>query len=135
MTREQALKTLGLAPGATAAQIEAAYRSRARQRTASLNGSGRLQPAREVLRGRGEVSTPGLHLTPTRPCVRPEGCQRQVDRAMEATAFTDEEIAAGEALFRRPWRFLLSAPRLEILPAAAGRRSPSPAAPTSASRA
>jgi GTP-binding protein len=38
----------------------------------------------------------------------------------EAAVFTDEEIAAGEALFRRPWRFLLSAPRLEILPAAAG---------------
>ena len=38
---------------------------------------------------------------------------------MEAAAFTDAEIAAGEALFRRPWAFLLSAPRLEILPAAA----------------
>src|SRR5262245_50667771 len=35
-------------------------------------------------------------------------------------AFTDEDIRAGEALFRRPWRFLLSAPRLEVLPAAAG---------------
>jgi GTP-binding protein len=34
-------------------------------------------------------------------------------------AFTDEEIRAGEALFRRPWRFLLSAPRLEVLPPAA----------------
>jgi GTP-binding protein len=39
---------------------------------------------------------------------------------MHAAPFTDEEIAAGEALFRRPWRFLLSAPRLEILPPAAG---------------
>jgi GTP-binding protein len=33
---------------------------------------------------------------------------------------TDEDIRAGEALFRRPWQFLLSAPRLEILPPAAG---------------
>jgi GTP-binding protein len=39
---------------------------------------------------------------------------------MDAAAFTDEEIAAGEALFRRPWRFLLSAPRLEVVPAASG---------------
>jgi GTP-binding protein len=39
---------------------------------------------------------------------------------MDAAAFTDEEISAGEALFRRPWRFLLSAPHLESLPAAAG---------------
>jgi GTP-binding protein len=39
---------------------------------------------------------------------------------MDGAAFTDEEMAAGEALFRRPWRFLLSAPRLEILPAVAG---------------
>jgi GTP-binding protein len=39
---------------------------------------------------------------------------------MEAAAFTDEEIQAGEALFRRPWRFLLSAPRLEVLPPAEG---------------
>jgi GTP-binding protein len=37
---------------------------------------------------------------------------------MDAATFTDEEIGAGEALFRRPWRFLLSAPRLEVLPAA-----------------
>jgi GTP-binding protein len=37
-----------------------------------------------------------------------------------AAAFTDDEIAAGEALFRRPWRFLLSAPRLEVLPEAVG---------------
>jgi GTP-binding protein len=37
-----------------------------------------------------------------------------------AAAFTDEEIAAGEALFRRTWRFLLSAPRLEVLPETAG---------------
>jgi GTP-binding protein len=39
---------------------------------------------------------------------------------METAAFTDEEIAAGEALFRRPWQFLLSAPRLDVLPPAAG---------------
>jgi hypothetical protein len=50
MTREQALKTLGLAPGATAAQIEAAYTARARQRS-GLNGSVRLNQARDVLRG------------------------------------------------------------------------------------
>jgi GTP-binding protein len=35
-------------------------------------------------------------------------------------SFTDEDIRAGEALFRRPWRFLLSAPRLEVLPPAGG---------------
>jgi GTP-binding protein len=39
---------------------------------------------------------------------------------VDAADFTDDDIAAGEALFRRPWEFLLSAPRLEILPAAAG---------------
>jgi GTP-binding protein len=39
---------------------------------------------------------------------------------MTAGAFTDEEIAAGEALFRRPWGFLRSAPALEHLPPAAG---------------
>ena len=38
----------------------------------------------------------------------------------DPVAFTDEEIAAGEALFRRPWQFLLSAPRLDVLPPAAG---------------
>ena len=53
MTREQALRMLGLAPGATAAQVEAAYRARARQRSGSLNGSERLSQAREVLRGEG----------------------------------------------------------------------------------
>jgi hypothetical protein len=50
MTREQALKTLGLAPGATSAQVEAAYKARARQ-NGSLNGSERLNQARDVLRG------------------------------------------------------------------------------------
>jgi hypothetical protein len=50
MTREQALKTLGLAPGATAAQVEAAYKARARQK-GGLNGSARLNQARDVLRG------------------------------------------------------------------------------------
>jgi GTP-binding protein len=32
--------------------------------------------------------------------------------------FTPDEIAAGEALFARPWQFLLSAPALDALPAA-----------------
>jgi len=50
MTREQALRTLGLEPGATASQIEAAYRARARQ-NGSLNGSEKLSRARDVLRG------------------------------------------------------------------------------------
>jgi GTP-binding protein len=39
---------------------------------------------------------------------------------VETAAFTDEETAAGEALFRRPWQFLLSAPRLDVLRPAAG---------------
>jgi GTP-binding protein len=39
---------------------------------------------------------------------------------METAAFTDEEIGAGEALFRRPWEFLRSAPRLDVLPPADG---------------
>jgi GTP-binding protein len=39
---------------------------------------------------------------------------------VDAADFTDDDIAAGEALFRRPWQFLLSAPRLDVLPAAAG---------------
>jgi GTP-binding protein len=39
---------------------------------------------------------------------------------VDAASFTDGELRAGEALFRRPWQFLLSAPRLETLPAAAG---------------
>ncbi|HEX5957458.1 MAG TPA: YidC/Oxa1 family membrane protein insertase, partial [Hyphomicrobiaceae bacterium] len=50
MTREQALKTLGLGPGATATQIEAAYRARARQKHGGLNGSEKLNRARDVLR-------------------------------------------------------------------------------------
>jgi YidC/Oxa1 family membrane protein insertase len=54
MTREQALRTLGLEAGATASQIEAAYRARARQH-GSLNGSEKLSRARDVLRG-GEGS-------------------------------------------------------------------------------
>ena len=40
--------------------------------------------------------------------------------SVETTAFTDEEIAAGEALFRRPWQFQRSVPTLEFLPTAAG---------------
>jgi GTP-binding protein len=39
---------------------------------------------------------------------------------VETTAFTDEEIGAGEVLFRRPWQFLRSVPRLDVLPPAAG---------------
>jgi GTP-binding protein len=39
---------------------------------------------------------------------------------MTDSAFTDEEIDAGEALFRRPWGFLRSVPALEHLPPAAG---------------
>jgi len=50
MTREQALRTLGLESGATVSEIEAAYKVRARQ-NGSLNGSERLSRAREVLRG------------------------------------------------------------------------------------
>jgi YidC/Oxa1 family membrane protein insertase len=53
MTREQALKTLGLGPAATPAQIEAAYKARARQKGGALNGSSRLNQARDVLRGEG----------------------------------------------------------------------------------
>jgi YidC/Oxa1 family membrane protein insertase len=49
MTREQALHTLGLEPGATPSQIEAAYRARARQ-NGSLNGSEKFSRARDVLR-------------------------------------------------------------------------------------
>jgi YidC/Oxa1 family membrane protein insertase len=52
MTREQALRTLGLQAGASASEIEAAYRARARQ-NGSLNGSERLSRARDVLRGGG----------------------------------------------------------------------------------
>jgi len=37
---------------------------------------------------------------------------------MTAGAVTDEEIAAGEVLFRRPWGFLRSVPSLEHLPQA-----------------
>jgi YidC/Oxa1 family membrane protein insertase len=50
MTREQALQTLGLQAGASASEIEAAYRARARQ-NGSLNGSEKLSRARDVLRG------------------------------------------------------------------------------------
>jgi YidC/Oxa1 family membrane protein insertase len=51
MTREQALKTLGLEADATLTEIDAAYRKHARQ-NGSLNGSGRLSQAHEVLRGK-----------------------------------------------------------------------------------
>jgi GTP-binding protein len=40
--------------------------------------------------------------------------------SVETAAFTDEEIGAGETLFRRPWLFLRSVPRLDVLPPAAG---------------
>jgi GTP-binding protein len=39
---------------------------------------------------------------------------------VDTATFTDEEIGAGEALFRRPWQFLRSVPRLDVLPPAAG---------------
>jgi YidC/Oxa1 family membrane protein insertase len=52
MTREQAFEALGLEPGATAAEIDAAYKARARQ-NGSLNGSEKLSRARELLRGGG----------------------------------------------------------------------------------
>jgi YidC/Oxa1 family membrane protein insertase len=51
MTREQALKTLGLEPGATASEIDDAYKRHARK-NGSLNGSEKLSQAREVLRGK-----------------------------------------------------------------------------------
>jgi GTP-binding protein len=37
---------------------------------------------------------------------------------MTGTSFTPDELAAGEALFRRPWHFLKSVPDLADLPAA-----------------
>ena len=52
MSREQAFRTLGLQPGASASEIEDAYRARARQ-NGSLNGSEKLSRARDVLRGSG----------------------------------------------------------------------------------
>jgi YidC/Oxa1 family membrane protein insertase len=52
MTREEAFEALGLEPGATAAQIDAAYKARARQ-NGSLNGTEKLSRARDVLRGNG----------------------------------------------------------------------------------
>jgi hypothetical protein len=52
MTRAQALEALGLEAGATAAEIDAAYKARARQ-NGSLNGSEKLSRARDVLRGEG----------------------------------------------------------------------------------
>ena len=51
MTREQALAALGLEPGATQTEIDAAYKKHARK-NGSLNGSERLNEAREVLRGK-----------------------------------------------------------------------------------
>lgn len=37
---------------------------------------------------------------------------------MPSAAFTPDELAAGEALFGRPWRFVKSVPDLQFLPAA-----------------
>ena len=51
MTREQALRTLGLEPGATDTEIDAAYKKHVPQ-NGSLNGSEKLSQAREVLRGK-----------------------------------------------------------------------------------
>ena len=51
MTREQALKTLGLQAGATETEIDAAYKKHA-HKNGSLNGSEKLSQARDVLRGR-----------------------------------------------------------------------------------
>jgi hypothetical protein len=50
MTRQEALEALGLEAGATVAEIDAAYKTRARQ-NGSLNGSEKLSRARDVLRG------------------------------------------------------------------------------------
>jgi len=50
MTREQAFKTLGLEPGATATEVDAAFKKHTGE-NASLNGSGKLSQARDVLRG------------------------------------------------------------------------------------
>ena len=36
---------------------------------------------------------------------------------MQQADFTPDEIDAGEALFARPWQFVLSAPALDVLPA------------------
>jgi len=52
MTREEAFEALGLEPGASVAEIDAAYKTRARQ-NGSLNGSEKLSRARDVLRGEG----------------------------------------------------------------------------------
>jgi GTP-binding protein len=37
---------------------------------------------------------------------------------MTAAPFTPEQLAAGEALFRRPWQFVQGVPRLDLLPPA-----------------
>jgi GTP-binding protein len=39
---------------------------------------------------------------------------------MPSAPFSPDELAAGEALFARPWQFLLSAPSLDFLPPARG---------------
>ncbi len=53
MTREQALEALGLGAGATESEIDAAYKKHARQ-NGSLNGSGRISQARDILRGKAQ---------------------------------------------------------------------------------
>jgi YidC/Oxa1 family membrane protein insertase len=51
MTREQALRTLGLEPGATESEIDDAYKRHSRT-NGSLNGTEKLSRAREVLLGK-----------------------------------------------------------------------------------
>ena len=48
---------------------------------------------------------------------RGEDAQREARDAQPA-AFTPDELAAGEALFARPWQFVKSAPALQFLPEA-----------------
>jgi hypothetical protein len=58
MTREQALRTLGLEPGATEKEIDAALAEQElRRRESALNGSdhaiaARIDAARDILRGK-----------------------------------------------------------------------------------
>jgi GTP-binding protein len=46
--------------------------------------------------------------------------RRDPEIATMADAHTPEEIAAGEALFARPWQFVMSVPSLEFLPPLGG---------------
>ena len=114
MTREQALRTLGLEPDATEIEIDAALAEADKRRQdrpqrlrpcASPPGSTR---AREILRGK-EAAYDARAAAFARPA------SRHGDGARE---FTPDELAAGEALFARPWQFVKSVPSLEFLPAA-----------------